>query len=127
MATFTLNLGATLTPASGAPVSYSPTGTTYTPAGDGHQKGRFQTNATAGTDNAIPFGTVTIAAGMRMILRNLSLTDSMDVSSNTGGSFAANIRDTIPPGDCCYLHPGSQYYIKCAAASQPYEVLLQQA
>lgn len=127
MSTFALTIGATATPASGASVSFAPTGTTFTPVGDGHQKGRFQTNATAGTDNAIPFGTVTIAAGMRMLVRNLSLTDSMDISSNTGGSFAANHKDTIPPGDCCYVHPGVQYYIKCAAASQPYEILLQQA
>lgn len=122
-----VSLSATHTPATGLPVSISISGLTLAPAGDGHVKARYTTNSTAGTDQAIPFGSVTIATGMRMVVYNRSLTDSMDISSNTGGSFAANIRDTIPAGDFAYLHPGVQYYIKCAAASQPYDLLLVQA
>lgn len=122
-----LSLSATHTPATGLPVSMSISGITLTPAGDGHAQARYTTNSTGGTDQAIPFGSVTISTGMTLFLYNRSLTDSMDISSNTGGSFAANLRETVPVGGFTVLHPGAQYYIKCATASQPYDMLLVQA
>jgi len=122
-----LSFSATHIPATGLPVSMSISGITLTPAGDGHVQARYTTNSTGGTDQAIPFGSVTISSGLTFVIYNRSLTDTMQISSGTGGTFAANIKDNIPPGGFAVVHPDAQYYIKAPTASQPYDMFLAQA
>lgn len=120
-----LSLSITHTPATGQPVSISVSNITANPAGDRHTKGRNTTNATGGTDNAVPFGVVPTAGAGRGFIRNLSLTDSMDLSWTTGGGFAAF--ETIPPGMFWTGNLRGQLYIKAATASQPYDALIIEA
>jgi hypothetical protein len=120
-----ISLSITHTPSTGLPVSISTGTLTATPAGDRHTKGRNTTNSTAGTDNAVPFGVVPTAGAGRGFIRNLSLTDTMDLSWTTGVGFAAF--ETIPAGLFWTGNLRGQLYIKCAAASQPYDALIIEA
>lgn len=123
--TLQLSFTATHTPSVGLPVSLATGTLTATPAGDRHTKGRNTTNSTAGTDNAVPFGVVPTAGAGRGFIRNLSPTDVVDLSWTTGGGFASF--ETIPPGMFWTGHLRGQLYIKCAAASQPYDALIIEA
>lgn len=123
--TLTLSLNITHTPAVGLPASIATGTITAAPAGDRHTKGRNTTNSTAGTDNAVPFGVVPTGGAGRGFIRNLSLTDTMDLSWTTGGGFAAF--ETIPPGLFWTGNLRGQLYIKCAAASAPYDAFVIEA
>lgn len=122
--TLQLSLTITHTPSVGLPVSLSTGTLTATPAGDRHTKGRNSTNVTGGTDNAVPFGVVPTATAGQGFIRNLSGTDTMDLSWGTGGAFAGSLFESIPPGMFWSGHLRSQLYIKCATASQPYDALI---
>lgn len=112
------------TPAVGSTAAWSPQAFSLAPAGDRHQKIRGSTNATAGTDIAIPFGSVPTNLAGVLCLKNLSPTDAILLSYDTGVNFASKQFEIIPPGHPCIIHASAQVYFKCAAASQPYELFL---
>lgn len=119
-----LSISGVHTPAVGSPAAWSPSGFSLAPAGDKHQKIRGSTNATAGTDIAIPFGAVPVGSAGLLAMRNLSPTDNILLSYDTGVNFASKQFEIIPPGHPCIIHASAQVYFKCAAASQPYELFL---
>lgn len=122
--TLSITISATHSPSTGASVAFNPGAISATLTSDAHQKVRGTTNATGGTDAALPFGPVGTGAAAELLFRNLSLTDNIEVSYGTGGGFAAARVDIVPPGRILVLHASAQLYLKCAAASQPYEALL---
>ena len=125
--TTTISLTVTHVGGAGGSATLQVSNKTFATAGDRNAKGNHSTNATGGTDNAVPFGTVpTAGAGVGAIV-NKSTADNIELSWGTGGAFVGDRFQTLGPGEVWTGKLSGQLYIKATPASVPYEAIIIEA
>ena len=78
---------------------------------------------TGGTAQALNFGTVPVGAA-RVAIVNLDATNSIDISTATGGSFAGSKFASIPPNDVFHACITGQIYLKSSASAVAFDYLV---